>query len=279
MNCPEPCRIGPAAGLPWATRSCSAIFADCGLHGLEVLLQLVAVVAHLAQRRGLAGPRLRVARRACRRARSCTAAISSRRACTTAVILLLAGLELRRGAPRCSTASSRASRTSTTILAVLVGDPADELGALEEVGEVARPEDDGEDVGLVGLEDLDEARREHRARLAQPALQPDEPRALGAQVGPRTLSSSARLASRSRWRTSWRPASVVIRPCRRLIRRVYAAMSLDSVLSAPFLRPIRSRVRSIFPSRARRACSGTGLPRSTRGAGPPRARRGPRRTR
>src|SRR4051812_24426170 len=72
-------------------------------------------------------------------------------------------------------------------------------------------------------------------------------RARSERSSPRRLSSSARLASRSRWRTSSRPASVVIFAWRRLIRLVYCAMSLDSVFSAPFLRPILSRVRSIFP--------------------------------
>ena len=141
--------------------------------------------------------------------------------------------------------------------------------ALEEVGEVGRPEHDGEDVGLVGLEELDEPRRERRAGLAQPALEPDEPRALGAQLGPR--GSRARRAWRRgrAWRTSSRPASVVIFAWRRLILRVYCAMSLDSVFSAPFLRPIWPRVRSIFPLQLVELAPGRGCGGRPEGQGRP----------
>ena len=155
------------------------------LHRLEVLLQLVAVVAHLAQRRGLARARLRVPdpradELALDRGDLVAPRLHRRRD------LLLPGLELREVRLGLDGVRARTAHEQDD-LAVLVGDPADELGALEEVGEVGRPEDDGEDVGLVGLEELHEARREHRAGLAQAALEPDEAGALGAQLAAEAL--------------------------------------------------------------------------------------------
>ena len=72
-------------------------------------------------------------------------------------------------------------------LLVLVVDPAQELGALQQVGEPARVEDHGDHVGPAALVDLHQPAGQHLAGVGQAAAQLGQVGALAAQCDLRAL--------------------------------------------------------------------------------------------
>ena len=181
MKRPLPPLIGPA-GRPAAPPPCSCAWtlSDSFWSSLEVGLQRLALGADLAQRVGLAGPRLRVAHPRADQLvlddGDLVAALEHDRG-----QLLLARLELVQARGGARRVGLRVAHELDDRV-VLVLDAAEELAALQQVGEAVGVQHHGHQVGLVGRVQLGQPPRQDLAPLGQAHAQPGQTGALAAQV-------------------------------------------------------------------------------------------------